>query len=755
MKKKLALLLVLALIVSMVPMSVFAASKNTVSKVIKVKDDADLNGADVPYLKIKNDSTDFQAGERFRLKLETADWLDKGDEVTVTDSAYVENKEIANFADFMAEQIANRFVQGKEGTALAQKDVVVKRISDSTIELTVNKADFVKDDEIRVPLFVAMDGKGDAKVTVETMDSNVSGGTYTFAIGAGGDTVTTIDSVESFADVCDVKTIQIDEAAVQAMGDSTNSRIKLKLPTNFKWIKQNPTVEFSGGLEGAEVVDGKYNFEDRTLEFYVNLSAAADRNTRGSIFVSGLQIESEKNAKTGDVTMTISGNDVTTEDIVIAKYVDYDVTVEAQDEPEELVSGRYEIAIADKKIDSVDDDHELVKLKIEEEVANSWISSRKTNIEFPSWVKIVKVEVSDSDNLADGEKGKIEDIEVGDDNEFEFTAAKADVNDTAMIEFKFYVSIEAGREGDIVAKVGGNALTEDQEVVLGKAVAPVKVDVKPVDIRTGIKNQSLDNIVITEGKAEAVKKGELILRLEEGLKWTDVPEIEVTEGNIDLDIDVAKIGGDKDRDLIIKVKGDSSKASTIEIKNGKVDLTRYVAEGDVELKVTGDAVVENSSELNGKDLDLGAFKEENAAKLVVAKVITPADGNTGAGKEVEFVIGESKFKVDGEEKTMDTAPYIKDGRTMLPVRYVAEALGVSEDNIIWNNATRTVTIFKGNRTVFISIGSAELKVNGTPLYMDTVAEIKDDRTMLPISFVGKALGAQVDWDDATRTVTIK
>lgn len=767
MRKKLALLLVLALIISMVPMSVFAASKNEISKVVKVKDDADLNGPDVPYLKIKNDARDLTGKERFRLKLETADWLDDGDEVTVTGSVYVDSQgRITDFEDFMAKQIAKLSESVSGNSILDKSDIAVKRVSDSTLEITLKKASgLAKDDEIRIPLFVAMDGKGEAKVTLEPMDSAISGGTYTFAIGAGGDTITTIDSVESFADICEVATIQIDEAAVKAMGDKSESKIKLKLSSNFKWISNvEPKVEFTGGLTGAEVVvkEGKkFDYNDRELVFYVNLSGekAPNRNTRGSIFISGLKLEATKNAKTGDVVMTISGDDVTTEDIVIAKYVDYDVTVEAQDDPEELISGRYEVTLNNQKtaIESVDDEHQLAKLKIEEEVANSWVSSRKTRIEFPSWVKIVKVEVTDSDNLQSGEKAKIEDIDVGDDNVFEFTAAKADNDDTTMIELRFYVTVEAGREGDITAVVGGNALPEEYEVVLGKAIAPVQVEVTPVDVRTGVKNQALNKIVLTESKAEAIQKGELILRLEEGIKWTDVPDIEVVEGNLDIDVDATKIGGDGDQDLIIKVKSDSSKASVIEITNAKVDLTRYVAEGEVDLKVTGDAVVRNStSDINNnkRDLDLGGFKEENAAKVVVAKVVTPADQNVGV-KEVVFTIGEATFTVDGVEQTMDTAPYIKDGRTMLPVRYVAQALGVPEDNVVWNPVTRTVTIFKGDRVVLITIGSNELKVNGTPIYMDTVAEIKDGRTMLPISFIGKALGAQVTWNADARTVTIK
>jgi hypothetical protein len=815
MRKKLALLLVLALIVSMVPMSVFAASKNTVSKVVKVKDDAYLNDDDVPYVKIKNDSNDFANDEIFRLKLETAEWLENGDRVNVSESTYgVEDNKIDEFEEFMAEQIANLSYAktGGVGKLLDKEDVNIRRISDKTLEVTVSKEDgYEKDDEIRVPLFVEMDGKGDAKVTVEAMDSNVSSGTYTFAVGSTGDTITTIDDVKSFADPEVIKTIQIDEAAVGAIDRNKARKVKLKLPTNFKWINLGEAaVEFGGSFssgnaryfatrsdaedyakflkdDGGKDVSSASDLkgtltDDRTIEFYIVIDENAP-GTRGTIYVKGLTIDTDKNAKNGEVTMTISGDDITTEDIVVADYIDYEIRVEAKEEPKELVSGRYAVAkYSDdeeykKRPELKDEDkHKLTKLIIEEDVANSWLVNRKTRVEFPSWVKILDVRVTDSDNLkAPGDKGgtsnsAIEDVLKdaidSEDNYIEFKLEKSDdTDDDTMIELEFYVSIEAGKDGDIEAIVGGSALDKEQTVVLGKAYNPVSVEVEPVDIRTGIKNQELNKIVLTEGKADAIEKGDLILRLEEGLKWTDVPEIEVTDGNIDLDLDIAKVGGDKDRDLIIKVKSESSKASVIEITGAKIDLTRYVAEGDVELKVTGDAVVRNSTEITYQkrneievsevQSDMGGFKEEYTAKVNVAKVITPADSDVGAAKEVVFTIGEGAYKVDGVEKTMDTAPYIKDGRTMLPVRYVAEALGVSEDNIIWNNATRTVTIFKGNRTVFITIGSAELKVNGTPLYMDTVAEIKDDRTMLPISFVGKALGAQVDWDDATRTVTIK
>jgi len=138
---------------------------------------------------------------------------------------------------------------------------------------------------------------------------------------------------------------------------------------------------------------------------------------------------------------------------------------------------------------------------------------------------------------------------------------------------------------------------------------------------------------------------------------------------------------------------------------------------------------------------------------MVANVVTPAstDVKTGAS----FVIDSTKYKVGGVEKEMDVAPYIKDGRTFLPVRYVAEALGVSSENILWDAANKTVTLLKGDKVVQLKIGSKSMLVNGVSINMDVAAEITKDRTMLPFRYIAQALGATVTWDEATKTVTLK
>ena len=102
---------------------------------------------------------------------------------------------------------------------------------------------------------------------------------------------------------------------------------------------------------------------------------------------------------------------------------------------------------------------------------------------------------------------------------------------------------------------------------------------------------------------------------------------------------------------------------------------------------------------------------------------------------------------------MDAAPYIKAGRTYVPVRYLAEdALGAS---VTWDEATKTVTITKGDKTVVLVIGDKVAKVNGADVQMDVAPEITPEgRTMLPARWVAEGLGFNVDWIAAQKQVLI-
>jgi N-acetylmuramoyl-L-alanine amidase len=100
---------------------------------------------------------------------------------------------------------------------------------------------------------------------------------------------------------------------------------------------------------------------------------------------------------------------------------------------------------------------------------------------------------------------------------------------------------------------------------------------------------------------------------------------------------------------------------------------------------------------------------------------------------------------------MDAPPFIANGRILVPVRYLANALGARTD---WDADTRTVAVSTSVYNIQIVIGSTALTVNGQAQAMDQAPVIKDGRTYLPARYVAEALGYDVSWDASSRTVTV-
>jgi len=113
-----------------------------------------------------------------------------------------------------------------------------------------------------------------------------------------------------------------------------------------------------------------------------------------------------------------------------------------------------------------------------------------------------------------------------------------------------------------------------------------------------------------------------------------------------------------------------------------------------------------------------------------------------------------QYYVEGkdEEKVIDVAPLIRNGRTMLPARFVAEALGAA---VNWDEIKRTVTVTKDEIKIVIKIDSQTTVVNGEEIKLDSPAFIESGRTYTPLRLIAESLGASVDWDEDTKTVTIK
>jgi competence protein ComEC len=107
--------------------------------------------------------------------------------------------------------------------------------------------------------------------------------------------------------------------------------------------------------------------------------------------------------------------------------------------------------------------------------------------------------------------------------------------------------------------------------------------------------------------------------------------------------------------------------------------------------------------------------------------------------------------LDGVQLSFDVPPVIEQGRTLVPLRGIFEALGA---NVQWDSATRTVTATRGQTTIRLTIGLKTAHKNSVPVTLDVPAKIVSGRTLVPLRFVSESLDCRVDWDAKTQTVTI-
>ena len=119
--------------------------------------------------------------------------------------------------------------------------------------------------------------------------------------------------------------------------------------------------------------------------------------------------------------------------------------------------------------------------------------------------------------------------------------------------------------------------------------------------------------------------------------------------------------------------------------------------------------------------------------------------------KVVMTIGQNVGYVNGEPSLLDAKPIIRNDRAMLPVRFVAEALGAT---VKWNSDTSTAVLFTDDVIISITIGATAAVVNGESITLDSPAFIENNRTYLPVRFVAESLGATVTWDGVSSTATI-
>ena len=124
-------------------------------------------------------------------------------------------------------------------------------------------------------------------------------------------------------------------------------------------------------------------------------------------------------------------------------------------------------------------------------------------------------------------------------------------------------------------------------------------------------------------------------------------------------------------------------------------------------------------------------------------------------KTITIQIGSPYMYVDGVSKEIypgeNASAVLINDRTLVPIRAIAEELGAQVE---WDDSAQTVTIRQNNTTIILRINNTRVDVNERSIQAEVAPQIIDNRTMIPLRIVAEALNCQVNWDQPTKTVTI-
>lgn len=108
-------------------------------------------------------------------------------------------------------------------------------------------------------------------------------------------------------------------------------------------------------------------------------------------------------------------------------------------------------------------------------------------------------------------------------------------------------------------------------------------------------------------------------------------------------------------------------------------------------------------------------------------------------------------ELNGSRINFDQPPVMQDGRVLVPLRGIFENLGA---DVVYTPANKTIKATADGQTVELTLGQRQAFVNGRQMYLDVPADTINGRTMVPLRFVSEAMGADVKWRSASRTVAI-
>lgn len=763
MKKLISMVMAAAMVVSLVPATAFADT-GSAKAVAKVIDSVDVAKDADKETVLNNEKVELQ------LKVDGNGQYAAGStpkhELTFTLDG-------AEFKAVSATEIAkNVFVKG---TAVDASKIT--EVEKDSFKLTITNVELKDEDIISVKLGPNMKLKSTSVGKKAT-------------ISVDGDMVTTDDL--TFAEVKDTgvkasvkKVAEITEEGVSALerelkiesnvGDfKVGQRFELKLSAGFEFNKLVGKGD-TYGTPATEDTTSKYKVIDNGKGERTAVIEVTDATDTITVKADNLVISADTAKVGAECKLTVkavkgtAGFNDTADAIVVAKVVAdaIEVSVDEDEDVPVIYSG---VNVANEGITD-DSDHKALEVTIKEPTAGTLDAKKVLTMELPDGVYVTNVESNDdfdADEVAFAAAYK-----KGDYEKFEFARRTLDATeegqDAGELKFTLTLVAEPGFTGDVTLKVDGAGLDKAQEVKIAKFVAPYTVEASQNNLIIDYRNTKIPtNIVVKEAEDGLWKKNSQFVFGVDKFEDDDFENDATYTVDDKSDLEVKTI---KDK-LGFKIDKESADdAATVTISNISLYMSRNLAAGayDLQLNTTGSDAFMKQAILApaGVDADEATVKYQyydndahfdEVVKEGFVNIITAGRDKDDASftKKVVVPVGE-KYIIAGEEQVaLDVPAYISAaGYTMLPVRAVATALGINNNNVLWNQASRTVTILYGQRIITMVAGQKVVTVNGNTIPASATVQIKDGRTFLPMRDLATALGVtDITWDAATKTATM-
>ena len=815
MKKFLSMVMAAAMVVSLVPATAFAAASDDVRATAKVVNAKNYTEKEIgsgaisgPELQLYYTTADYATSDAGKAVYTVT--LDNAEFDSVNAPKMYIKDDNQNVWAWTGTGYGTQDPFGVGGSIKA----TVKFVDDDELEITVD-GKMYKGWTLAIDLKSDMDKTSKGKVATVSVDSDdvviTNGDDLTYASVEDKNIKASVKkavdvATEEIATIEDVKiepAVGKDFAAIFGDGADRNGKeIKLKLNSGFEFVVDS-NAKITDSHDGHQVLLNTTIVEDD--EIVIELGTGKPgvylcTGTSEKYTISGLKVEATSAKAGSTATMRVYATGCDTVSVEVAKVVDYTVsmTVDEDEDVPVIYSG---VDVENTGI--VDDStHEALEVTIKESFAGAWNNSKDFTLSLPEGVYVADTlqTATDGDFFLKGgttpSTTKMTDwfegaYKEGDYETLTFERRTWDEtnpdgpnDDPAEVSFILTLVADPNFEGDVVLKLEGDAV-ETQEVTIAKFVKPFTVEAQQNDMQIDYRNTEIPtSVVIKEAEAGLWDKKTVFKLSLDKILFDDEGTIKVDEkSGLELKDDKVKVDSEDNIYFEVSSRSDDEPA-TVTISGLQLYMQRSLPAGAYDLDVYSPtmladgmqddgtftkAVADDNGYLNQGILrpatetvktaidDINEDFVSYTAKAGFVNIVTAGREDTDSfTTKVVVPVGES-YLISGENKVEIPVPaYINAaGYTMLPLRAVAVALGINENNVLWDQSTRTATVMYGSKIINMTYGQKVVYVNAAPIPASTSVEIKENRMFLGLRDLGTALGVtDITWDGATKTATL-